>query len=320
MADWDEHEHPRHAAGTPGGRGGEFRDAGAGWAQRLAQQLGPSAPDRGWLEETVEKGIEIDRTRAWGGIDSHTEFVTYGMPSGEERRLIHKRATDRQKAAREVAVSHIAEAIGAPVPVAMIDPESRWAVYMPVVEGRSPLAIIAERLQQQLIDEETWDEQAGEIGTEWVWNYAEETDAEAEFEGNPRYIESFAGRLLGLLDLLVNNNDRHLGNWLVDGDRVIGIDHTHVDLEEQPATTSMSGSPFTAPYFDVFYPGGQLVDFDWLHPNDMGLIARRLIALFSEDGPLAMHTFPGSVVDEEVLQARLRLIAAHAKGTERRLS
>ncbi len=39
MTDWDESEHPRHPARTPGGRGGEFREAAGGWVAAVAWRV-----------------------------------------------------------------------------------------------------------------------------------------------------------------------------------------------------------------------------------------------------------------------------------------
>lgn len=43
MANWDESEHPRHPAGAPDGRGGEFRHHVANWVEVVAGRMRPGA-------------------------------------------------------------------------------------------------------------------------------------------------------------------------------------------------------------------------------------------------------------------------------------
>lgn len=64
--DWDESEHPRHPAGTPGGRGGEFRrfaapgihrimaNTTAGWVERVSRRLaGHHYTPGAWQQESI---------------------------------------------------------------------------------------------------------------------------------------------------------------------------------------------------------------------------------------------------------------------------
>ena len=59
------------------------------------------------------------------------------------------------------------------------------------------------------------------------------------------------GMKLGLLDVLLDNNDRHLGNWMVDSDRnVYAIDHGLAFFRNPPpGQTSASSSQFARAYF-----------------------------------------------------------------------
>ncbi len=61
-----------------------------------------------------------------------------------------------------------------------------------------------------------------------------------------------------------------------------------------------------------------LADHD-MSPEDMVTIERRIAALYEQGGPFANGVVAGTPMIQEAFLSRLRLIAAHAKGTRRRL-
>lgn len=67
----------------------------------------------------------------------------------------------------------------------------------------------------------------------------------------PREImDSPGARRMGVLDLLIDNGDRNLGNWLVDGGDVIAIDHGQAFAPRSSQETAVTSGPFVAPYLN----------------------------------------------------------------------
>jgi hypothetical protein len=138
------------------------------------------------------------------------------------------------------------------------------------------------------------------------------------------------GRLLGLFDMLTQNRDRHEGNWLVLADGTpVGIDHTALDTSQ---ITDVEQSYWTdSPFARHFMWGDKIPDEGFgavavegladndMHPDDMDAIARRIAALYEDDGPLHFIK-AGSPFHREVIESRLKMIAAHATGTRRRVT
>jgi hypothetical protein len=124
------------------------------------------------------------------------------------------------------------------------------------------------------------------------------------------------GRMLGLLDLMINNPDRHGGNVMVrDEDRgLVPIDHGlgWSDLERDKAVKPMRRliSPYTGHYFKAF--NELWVDND-LTPQDAETLRKRIEKLqpaFEKLGRTDWYTF---------MTARLRYVGDGAKGTKSRL-
>ncbi len=152
-----------------------------------------------------------------------------------------------------------------------------------------------------------------------------------ESAGRPAYpheVGSLDGRLIGLLDLLLNNRDRHPFNWLVlDDHSIVAIDHGLSDFRHDAGKIDDAGlwpwNDFTEQYLERRVGGGTLAENDW-HPDDLQVIKRRLEALFETDlfreqAPLAGPSY-GSGVNPEIILGRLYAVWAKATGTVRRLT
>lgn len=149
-----------------------------------------------------------------------------------------------------------------------------------------------------------------------------------------RFTSSDDGRLMGLIDIVMNNTDRNAGNWLVAADgRLVAIDHgmsfrygpdasaAPRGLASNRGHLGTGGSPFAHHFLSGFgyQRGGRFVDRpDWLDndmdPRDIALIRRRIVALrpqFAARGRLDWY---------DSALARLDQIGRHAKGTRRRLT
>lgn len=261
------------------------------------------------LERTVTTGTETGkRRRLSGGISAAVQVATFEAPDGSTRELLHKQygldrtAQERldsdigRQTASEVVAGLIGLAIGAPVPAIMEDPNEPGGVFMDLLPGQAPYRDPAP---------------------------------------TPDEADSTDGRLIGLLDLLISNQDRHGGNWLVLGDgSITGIDHGFTVLNYDDAdrawTVEMVArrdrrpwNGFTEHYLNRVPGGGDLAENDW-HPDDLDLIRQRLVTLFETEryrrlAPAAgIPWAPG--VNSSLILARLDSIRAKATGTTRRLT
>ena len=128
----------------------------------------------------------------------------------------------------------------------------------------------------------------------------------------PKYVDSDDGRLLGLLDILADNRDRHGGNWLVrkeDG-RIVGIDHGLTWVEGQ--MQYLANPPNNSSIFAKTYAKSGWLP-NQLSQSDIQWLGRQLESLrprFAERGRENWLNF--SV-------ARLHQIGEHAVGTTPRL-
>lgn len=211
---WDEGEHPRWPADTPGSRGGQFRSKTGGlslvssgterWIQTALNGVGIDL-DEDELLHVVKNGREVGRSPLHGGSVGVTAIVTFEMPDGSRIAVVHKHQ-DYEFSAHEVWASRIGRAIGAPVPAVIHDPDDEDSIYLPYIEGHAAI----HRAQQ--ISADTGDDEYGILD-----------DLTAEHAGTRR------GALLGLLDVALLNGDRHGGNWMIDHEnQAWGIDHTHI--------------------------------------------------------------------------------------------
>jgi hypothetical protein len=141
------------------------------------------------------------------------------------------------------------------------------------------------------------------------------------------------GIMLGLLDALIDNSDRHEGNWMIDRDgKLVGIDHGQAFAPPPPQggnwTVNAAGQfeqvAHSGP-IDDFWPSGSLFALHYhdrvgnphpgnpISPEDAQEIRRRLARLKPEFDRL------GRAEWHEQLMHRADQIAARAQGTERRL-
>jgi phosphoinositide 3-/4-kinase-like protein len=114
-------------------------------------------------------------------------------------------------------------------------------------------------------------------------------------------------RRMAVLDLLIDNGDRNTGNWLVDGDEAIPIDHGMAFAPRNNPDTTAATGPFSAPYINK---NGTFNKNNPLTPRDIEIMRARIDSLrpqFAERGRT-------SWLDQMV--HRLDLLAAGARGTE----
>lgn len=209
---WREQDHPRHPAGSE--RGGEFRER---WAGAVAAAIRSPESD---LLELVGRAQRVGSRRLDGGRVATTSHVTLEDVDGTHHELVQKAYATvgaREMAAKEMVVAAIGQAIGARVPVTVLDPRyAGEALYMEFVGGQTALERAGGTpLRQTII--------SGEV--DLVGGDLPDYSLLMPFQTSP------SGRRLGLLDLFIANTDRHAGNWLIDDDgEVVGIDHSHVTL------------------------------------------------------------------------------------------
>lgn len=323
-----EQDHPRHPAGAPGGKGGEWRPRAGGtggWATAVLDRIGLGPRDL--LHDTLSNGVMVDQAGLTGGESAETRIVDFEMPDGSVRRLVRKRHQTRGTAHTAANASLIAEAVGAPVPPEVVDTNNPRVTWQPLADGKSVMELLATSYHGGAA---TW----AEIYSENEELYFEAIKSESYRFGLAGILDLVVntdeGRLLGLFDMLVQYRDRHEGNWLIKDDGIVGIDHTEVDTATVATQERMywTDSPFARHFmwgdkvpeegYGAFAVEG-LADND-MHPDDMSLIARRIAALYDEGGPLEGGAKHGSPMVEEAIMSRLRLLAAHAKGTRRRVS
>jgi hypothetical protein len=114
-------------------------------------------------------------------------------------------------------------------------------------------------------------------------------------------------RRMAVLDLLIDNGDRNAGNWLVDGDEAIPIDHGMAFAPRYSTDTSAATGPFSAPYLTK---SGAFNKNNPLTVRDIETLRTRIDSLrpqFAERGRAPW-------LDQ--MMHRLDLLAAGAKGTE----
>ena len=193
-------------------------------------------------------------------------------------------SVDIARANAEVVAALIAGAIGAPVAPVVLDPKADSIVWMGLIDGDSRLS-----------------------GHDWATHD----------------VTSPAGRdawLLGLLDLLIYNNDRHGYNYIVKADgRPVGIDHGEAGLFSEggmwPPNDDRdmhAGGAFAGLYFDDNPLTGRQhprLTPNPLHPDDIAETRRRLRQLHAQgrfdDGHL------------RYMEAVLDMLHPHARGIVR---
>ena len=297
-------DQPRWPKGTPvgpdnkGPGGGRFRDdgpegaaeAGASWAERLIRRLSSDwgRLDRSELRTAIDQKLEPLGELTGGNI---AQVQLYAIGRGDF--AVHKRAWNgtpnsrREMARHEYATGLVAEAIGAPYPPVIIDPDDDTAVYMQWVRP--------------------------DVTDKGLRVMPRERDA----------IATDDALALGLLDLLTANGDRHTGNWIpTPTKRIVGIDGSETFYENQvqydeqgvakPPSLRLPG--FSTRYVKI---SPLLMRATWkdndLSPEDIAAARGRLAALDQEFHELGMDDAFRAVM------ARFDAIARHATGTRRRL-
>jgi len=281
MVDWDESEHPRWPAETPGGRGGEFRAASGGWVAAVATAI--RSPEQDLLDLVTNNDV-VKSSRLAGGQTAQTRLLTFSGP-GEAKRVVHKRMMDweddaESMAAAEVVSAQIGRILGARVPVTIIDPDDSHAVYMEHLPG----------------------------DTAWVAEgYGVDIDA---------LHNTGEGRRLGLLDLLIMNQDRHGGNWLVAArGEVAGIDHGLADLSGGAGNWGNVESPFAYTYVKYDFEASgtwSLLPIEDLSRAEADQISAELTDLFDDDEFVRLIVRAGGT--PKGLMERWQAIAAMAAG------
>lgn len=232
------------------------------------------------LHRLVQSGQVIKEDRLAGGMIGDTRVRRYK----DGTKLVWKKSATVQESDAEQLSSTVARALGLNAPRVYRDKARE--VNMEFVDGKVA------------------------YGGSIVGNEADGAPAEA--------INSTEGRMMGLLDQLIANTDRHNGNWMIDKNyRFIPIDHgfafggrgaTYAPRNGQ--TPSVLRSPFGEYYT---YGGGTRWAYNDLTKEDVAEIRQRLMALkpdFDHRNRGDWHKF---MVD------RLDAIGKYATGTQSRL-
>ena len=315
MTVWRESDHPRHPAGTD--RGGEFRPGAGGWASVVAAAIRSPESD---LLDLVASGEVVQHAPLYGGQMGATSIVTYRAPDGSQRRVVRKdysrgpagAAGQRASIAKEVLANRIGQALGARTPTSIVDPDNDSAMFMELLDGRTPMEI---------------------AGGDPVVDYQNGFDENLLEDLEQGHMRTPAGRRIGLLDLLLYHQDRHAGNWLVLSDgTAAAIDNADVVLtgDDEAYDPSMlhwgGGSPFIQDYVGM---DGDLYEIDDLSPAEAARIRARLVTLFDDpavqrqlllaNNSLASHyddPQAGAKIFADGLLRRWDAIAAMARGTD----
>lgn len=270
---WREQDHPRHPAGSE--RGGEFRER---WAGAVAAAIRSPESD---LLELVGRAQRVGSRRLDGGRVATTSHVTLEDVDGTHHELVQKTYATvgaREMAAKEMVVAAIGQAIGARVPVTVLDPRyGGEALYMEFLEGQTALEHAGGTPERLTVISGEMIQVGGDLP---------DYSLLVQFQGSP------PGRRLGLLDLYVANTDRHAGNWLIGDGGVAGIDHSHVTLGRDLTglESEWLNGTFTDSYLQVAAEAdedgirrNELKPIPDLSPAEAAKIRQRLAALFERD-------------------------------------
>ncbi|MCO5985071.1 hypothetical protein NE235_02995 [Actinoallomurus spadix] len=216
------------------------------------------AQRRQTLADDVASGIDPEHTVLLGRADtspSHrtvaerVELVTF--ENGAEAVRKEMKVGKEDQTDREELGALVGHAVEAPVPV--VHRDSDLVVYMEYIEGDTLVALYPE-----------------------AWE-----PAELDHLG---YQDTPAARRLGLLDVLIENNDRHNGNLIIGDDGELhGIDHNNAFGER---IVDPEANSFTGDYVSHLRRVGSEWEYVWkpnsLTHEDVELLRSRLEALRPE--------------------------------------
>lgn len=160
-----------------------------------------------------------------GGNMAVTKVRTY-----DDGRMVVIKKQDPQGAHAEYLASVLGEALGAPVPAVVLDPDEPSGVWMAHVKGQSGMAIGIDIAAgnppfggvKALFD---WMSPT-ELATMFDHDEFHNADVIEEYVAGPQVMAGGRAWRMALLDVLIGNFDRHPGNWILTPDgHMVGIDH-----------------------------------------------------------------------------------------------
>lgn len=244
------------------------------------------------LAAGVASGVASRRRLSGGNVAEAVELVTFNNGDQAIRKATRENSTTalrpatEQQDAEELTAA-LAAALGAPTPA--VHRAGPTEIYAEYVDGRTAMEYQAA----------TSPAEAGALQT--------------------RMIDSDEGRMLGLLDMLTENYDRHGGNWMIDtGGRLVGIDHGQAFWHSPGGPKYPPANfrkPFTAHFMEWNDSGTARgwADND-ISPADIAEARRRLDALrpeFERLGHGDWHDFAAG---------RLDTLGQRARGTRDRIA
>ncbi|MEV0402857.1 amidoligase family protein [Actinoallomurus sp. NPDC050550] len=246
----------------------------------------PHARRREELARSVATGIDPKRTILLGRSDTtethatraeRVELVTFNDGTRAIRKVTEE-GWEIETDAEELGAL-VGNALDAPVPA--VYRESDRVVYMDYIEGDLALILHPDTVHPAELDH---------LG----------------------YQNTLGGRLLGLLDVLIGNADRHNANWIIDEHgNVVGIDHNNAfrGAHADPSRNSFAGNYVS----EISHVGRFQFDYAWKHNDlsrsDVALIRSRLEALRPEFERLDRDDWYNEMMK------RFRHIEENAKGT-----
>lgn len=285
---WDPKDHPRWPGDTPGGRGGEFRDAEYGaWVGRIAGQLGfPTG-----LQAAISSGIREEEQHFEGNSGAkitrpHFNNGDIGIRKNIGRGTIGERPVDEETDA-EVLGAATARALGVPAPEVIRTAPNE--VMMTLIPSRPSGWAQYKRGQGLTVSDLQGREQPAREHTTAEWR-------------------------LGLFDLLVENHDRTNPTNLRQGTDGLAytIDHGKAFMydPDRAGLPGWSGAP--GPYAGPFVTGFE--NPKWatnpLTKADIVWARARLQNLRSQ------FEAAGRLDWWETMSQRLEAIGRRAKGTQ----
>ncbi|MBF8193275.1 hypothetical protein ITP53_47935 [Nonomuraea sp. K274] len=238
------------------------------------------------LAERIALG-ERSRTELSGGMYGDTNLVTLN----DGTRVVHKVAKRthfgddaKDQVDAEILAGDVARALGIPAPrTHRVGPTELWQEFMP-----GTLAAKAKKPKDWLTSDDGW--------------------------------------RLAFLDALLDYPDRHSYNWLMHRGRIVSIDHgLAFGFWNDEAVNQAAGKPIIhaegkfwtllarRPDPPNFHGIGEWIDND-LHPDDIAEARQRLQQLRPEFERMGRRAW------WDAMMARLEAIAAHARGTTRRIT